>query len=141
MPRQARIFSDTGVYHIMMRGNDKGRIFLDDDDRRRFIFKLFEKASEENTDIYAYCLMSNHIHLLLYDKDCNIARLMKRINVSFAYHFNKKYKRVGHLFQDRYKSVTVGNDAYLLTALRYIHQNPQKAGLPALVWTSYGSLI
>lgn len=141
MPRQARIHSDTGIYHVMMRGNDKRKIFLDDDDRRRFIFKLFEKASEENTDIYAYCLMSNHIHLLLYDKDCNIARLMKRINVSFAYHFNKKYKRVGHLFQGRFISENVDSNDHLLAAVRYIHNNPVKAGIASspenYLWSTY----
>ena len=145
MPRQARIFSDTGVYHIMMRGNDKGRIFLDDDDRRRFISTLFEKASEENTDIYAYCLMSNHVHLLLHDKEYNITRLMKRINVSFSYHFNKKYKRVGHLFQDRFVSEIIDNNDYLLAAVRYIHNNPVTAGIVSspekYLWSSYNDYI
>lgn len=145
MPRQARMYSDTGIYHVMMRGNDKRRIFLDDDDRRRFIFTLFEKASEENTDIYAYCLMNNHVHLLLHEKDFNIARLMKRINVSFAYHFNKKYKRVGHLFQDRFISEIVDNNDYLLAAVRYIHNNPVKAGIVSspekYLWSSYNDYI
>ena len=145
MPRQARIFSVRGVYHIMMRGNDKRRIFLDDDDRRRFIFTLFEKTSEENADIYAYCLMNNHVHLLLHEKEYNIARLMKRINVSIAYHFNKKYKRVGHLFQDRFISEIVDNNDYLLAAVRYIHNNPVKAGIVSspekYLWSSYNDYI
>ncbi len=145
MPRQARMFSDTGIYHIMIRGNEKRKIFLDDEDRRRFISTLFEKAPEENTDIYAYCLMSNHVHLLLHDEYYNIARLMKRINVSFVYYFNKKYKRVGHLFQDRFKSEIVCNDDYLLAAVRYIHNNPVKAGLvnspERYLWSSYNDYI
>jgi len=145
MPRQARIYSDTGIYHVMIRGNDKQKIFLEDEDRRRFISTLFEKALEENIDIYAYCLMNNHVHLLLHEEDCNIARLMKRINVSFAYYFNKKYKRVGHLFQDRFKSEIVDNDGYLLAAVRYIHNNPVKAGIvnspEKYSWSSYNDYI
>lgn len=141
MPRQARIYSETGIYHIMTRGNEKKKIFLDDEDRRHFIYTLFEKASEEESDIYAYCLMDNHVHLLLHEDGVNIARLMKRINVSFVYYFNKKYKRVGHLFQDRYRSEVVDNEDYLLAAVRYIHNNPVKAGIVSLPeeywWSSY----
>lgn len=129
----------------MLRGNDKRTIFIDNEDRKRFISTLFEKAAEENIRIYAYCLMSNHVHLLLHEKDANIARLMKRINVSFVYYFNKKYKRVGHLFQDRFKSEIVDNDNYLLAAVRYIHNNPAKAGMVSLpekyLWSSYNDYI
>lgn len=145
MPRQARMYSDTGIYHIMMRGNDKRNIFLDNDDRSHFITTLFKKASEENADIYAYCLMKNHVHLLLCEQDCNIARLMKRINVSTAYHFNKKYKRVGHLFQGRFVSEIVDSDDYLLAAVRYIHNNPVNAGIVSspgkYLWSSYNDYI
>ncbi len=142
MPRQARIYSDTGIYHIMIRGNEKKKIFLDDEDKRCFVHKLFEKVSEEKSEIYAYCLMDNHVHLLLCE-DCNIdmARLMKKINVSFVYYFNKKYKRVGHLFQDRFKSEVVDSDDYLLAAVRYIHNNPVIAGIVCspekYKWSSY----
>lgn len=145
MPRQARIYSETGIYHIMLRGNEKRKIFLDDEDRKRFVYTLFEKASEEKSNIYAYCLMDNHVHLLLYEHSANIARLMKRINVSFVYYFNKKYKRVGHLFQDRYKSEIVDNEYYLLAAVRYIHNNPVKAGIVSCPeqywWSSYCDYI
>jgi REP element-mobilizing transposase RayT len=145
MPRQARIYSETGIYHIMLRGNEKRIIFLDDEDRKRFIYTLFVKAYEEKSDIYAYCLMDNHVHLLLHEDGANIARLMKRINVSFVYYFNKKYKRVGHLFQDRYKSEIVDNEYYLLAAVRYIHNNPVKAGIVSCpeeyLWSSYCDYI
>lgn len=141
MPRQARIYSETGIYHIMMRGNEKKKIFLDDEDRLRFIHILFEKANEEESEIYAYCLMDNHVHLLLHKKGTDLARLMKRINVSFVYYFNKKYKRVGHLFQDRFKSEIIDNEDYLLSAIRYIHNNPVKAGIvispEKFWWSSY----
>lgn len=145
MPRQARTHSDTDIYHIMIRGNEKKNIFLDDEDRRRFINSLFEKACEENSEIYAYCLMDNHVHILLHEDYSNIARLMKRVNVSFVYYFNKKYKRIGHLFQDRYKSEVVDNEDYLLAAVRYIHNNPVKAGIVSSPekywWSSYYDYI
>ncbi len=145
MPRQARTYSDTGIYHIMIRGNEKKKIFLDDDDRRYFIGVLFDKLDEEKAEIYAYCLMDNHVHLLLQKSSYEIARLMKRINVSFVYYFNKKYKRVGHLFQDRFKSEVVDNENYLLAAVRYIHNNPVKAGIvkspEKYWWSSYYDYI
>ena len=106
---------------------------------------MFEKASEEKSDIYAYCLMDNHVHLLLHEEGTDIARLMKRINVSFVYYFNKKYKRVGHLFQDRFKSENVDSEDYLLAAVRYIHNNPVKAGIvnspEKYLWSSYYDYI
>ncbi len=145
MPRQARAYSDTGIYHIMIRGNEKKKIFLDDEDRRYFIGVLFDKLNEEKAEIYAYCLMDNHVHLLLQKDSYGIARLMKRINVSFVYYFNKKYKRVGHLFQDRFKSEIVDNENYLLAAARYIHNNPIKAGIvkspQKYWWSSYYDYI
>lgn len=145
MPRQARFYNEAGIYHIMMRGNEKKKIFLDNDDRKRFITTLFEIVKEEETDIYAYCLMDNHVHLLLHEEPEDIARLMKRINVSFASYFNKKYKRVGHLFQDRFKSECVDSIDYLLAAVRYIHNNPLNAGIVSSPekyrWSSYYDYI
>ena len=104
--------------------------------------RLLKKVKgEDNYDIFAYCLMSNHIHLLLRQGKDNLDRLMKRITVSYVYYFNKKYQRVGHLFQDRYMSEAVEDDAYVLAAARYIHNNPVKAGITASAedyqWSSY----
>lgn len=141
MPRQARTHCDTGVYHVMIRGNERKKIFLDNEDRKRFVRILFDKSDEEKAEIYAFCLMDNHVHLLIQKEHFEIAKLMQRINVSFAYYFNKKYKRIGHLFQDRFKSEIVENDDYLLAAVRYIHNNPVKAGMvksPEMYfWSSY----
>lgn len=141
MARLPRIHSASAVYHIMLRGNEKHAIFLDDEDRIRFLDTLKIKKEENKFELYAYCLMDNHVHLLLNEKDSPIARIMKCINVSYAIYFNKKYNRVGHLFQDRFRSEAIDQDSYLLSAARYIHNNPVKAGIiespEKYKWSSY----
>ena len=100
-----------------------------------------KKNKDRKFDIYAYCLMDNHVHLLINEGDDEIGKIMKRINISYAYYFNKKYGRIGHLFQDRFKSEGIDSDAYLLSVVRYIHNNPVKAGLVKNIeeykWSSY----
>lgn len=141
MPRYARKLSANGIYHIMLRGNEKKEIFMDDEDRLRFLYTLQRMKSKVEYCIYAYCLMNNHIHLLLGEKTDKIQRSMKRICVSYAYYFNYKYSRIGHLFQDRFKSENIDGDAYLTTCTRYIHNNPVKAGLVEMAgnynWSSF----
>jgi putative transposase len=129
MPRQMRKLSESKIYHVMIRGNEKKDIFLDDEDRARFLFTIREKNKEKKWHIYAYCLMSNHVHLLINEGTDAISVIMQRINISYAYYFNKKYKRVGHLLQDRYRSENIEDDSYLLAAARYIHNNPVKGGM------------
>lgn len=145
MPRQSRLHSMSGVYHIMMRGNEKKDIFIDNEDRYKFIDILLNKKFVSGYSLYAYCLMSNHIHLVMKENDENLALCLKRINVSYAYYFNKKYIRVGHLFQDRFKSECIDSEEYLLSAIRYIHNNPVKAKVAAMPydypWSSYNSYI
>lgn len=145
MPRYARITSSTNIYHIMVRGNERKEIFLDDDDRTRFLDTIQKMKGFNNYDIYAYCLMSNHAHLLIREGKDSIQRSMKRISVSYVYYFNKKYGRVGHLFQDRYRSEAVEEESYILSAARYIHNNPVKAGIAAKAedykWSSYRHYI
>lgn len=127
MPRCARRKSETGVYHIMIRGINKEKIFIDDEDCRRFLKILKDCKEISKFKLYAYCLMGNHVHLLLQEGDENIDLIVKRIGSRYVYWFNTKYQRIGHLFQDRYKSEPVDNDEYFLSALRYIHCNPVKA--------------
>lgn len=129
MPRQSRKPSSSQIYHVMVRGNEKKDIFLDDVDRARFLDILRNKKREAEYLLYAYCLMGNHVHLLVKEEGQKIAQVMRRINVSYAFYFNQKYNRTGHVFQDRYKSEPVDTEGYLLTVLRYIHNNPVKAGL------------
>ncbi|MHB8918486.1 MAG: REP-associated tyrosine transposase, partial [Desulfocucumaceae bacterium] len=141
MPRVSRKLSKTGIYHVMLRGNERRKIFLCDEDRKRFIDILREKGREKEFSVLAYCLMDNHVHLLISEGKDQINRVMKRIGVSYVYYFNKKYKRTGHLFQDRFKSEPIKDDRHLLAAVRYIQNNPVKANMveePAQYqWSSY----
>lgn len=141
MPRHQRILSKTGTYHVMMRGNEKKNLFLDEEDKQRFLETLFAKKIEAGFSLLAYCLMDNHVHLVIQEGEESLATIMKRINASYAYYFNQKYKRVGHLFQDRFKSETIDDERYLMAVTRYIHNNPVKAGIGEkpedYKWSSY----
>ena len=96
----------------------------------QFYLRMLEKYSRETgVAVCAYCLMENHTHLLLYDKEKKIPEFMKKTGIRYSYYFNQKYERVGHLFQGRYRSEPVENEAYLITVTRYILNNPQKAGV------------
>jgi len=145
MPRQSRRLSKSKVYHVMIRGNEGKKIFLDDDDRTRFIETLRDKNKENKFSVYAYCLMDNHVHLVISEGADTISKIMQRINISYAYYFNKKYGRKGHLFQDRFKSEVIESDDYLLAAIRYVHNNPVKAKIviqpSAYKWSSYNCYV
>jgi len=125
--RLQRKYSNTGCYHIMLRGNERKKIFLDDGDRLKFIDILHKKQSETNLSFYAYCLMDNHVHLVLRENNNEISLIMKGIATSYAMYFNIKYGRVGHVFQDRFKSEAVEDERYLMAVIRYVHHNPIKA--------------
>jgi putative transposase len=141
MPRQSRRLSKSKIYHVMERGNEKKAIFLDDEDKQRFMTILSLKNENNGYSVYAYCLMDNHVHLVIDERQDSVSRIMKSINISYAGYFNRKYSRVGHLFQDRFKSEPVEDDRYLLAVIRYIHQNPVKAGIVKHAknykWSSY----
>lgn len=141
MPRRARERSGTGIYHVMARGINKQIIFKDNEDYGKFIGAIDNYKDICGYKIYAFCLMKNHIHLLIKEGREGLGIVFRRIGASFVYWYNRKHKRVGHLFQDRYKSEAVENDKYFLTVLRYIHQNPVKAGIVDNIakyqWSSY----
>ena len=142
MGRKNRQISATDRYHIILRGVNKQDIFLDDSDKERFLETLKRYCSELDAKIIVYCLMNNHVHLLAYVPN-SPDRLMKKVASSYVYYFNHKYDRTGHLFQERYKSEPVQSDSYLLTAARYILQNPMKAGIcktQNYSWSSWNSL-
>ena len=145
MPRQQRDKSNTGYYHIMIKGNDRKDIFIDDQDKMYFIEILKTKKENNRYGLIAFCIMDNHAHLLLQEREEDIANIMKRINISYVFYFNKKYKKTGHLFQDRYRSEKIEDDSYLLMATRYIHKNPVKAGIVKKAekykWSSYKGYI
>ncbi|MPW26890.1 transposase [Alkalibaculum sp. M08DMB] len=145
MSRQARKKSSTGIYHIMVRGINNENIFLEDEDKEKYIDLLRKMKEVTAINIYGYCIMDSHLHLLVKEGEEYIGDTMKRIGVSYVYWYNKKYKRKGHLFQDRYKSQVVENDIYLISLLRYIHQNPIKAKIVDKIedyrWSSYNVYI
>ena len=127
----------------MIRGNERRNIFRDDEDRYRLMDTLYEKKQGDKFYLHAFCLMDNHIHLLISEGIEDIALVMKRITVSYVHYFNKKYNRIGHLFQDRFRSEAIEEDRYILSLTRYIHQNPVKANLVKTAseysWSSYNS--
>ncbi len=127
IPRRPRQQSETGIYHVMLRGTNRQSIFHDDSDRIRFLETLKRYKAGNAYLVLGWCLMGNHVHLLLREGERDLADSMKRIGVSYVWHYNRKYNAVGHLFQDRYKSEAIESDPYLLTVIRYIHQNPVKA--------------
>ena len=129
MPRQARKKSESGIYHVMLRGINQQQIFEDSEDCDKFIQILQECKAVSGFKLFAYCLMGNHIHLLIKPEKEPLEQVFKRIGGRYVYWYNVKYQRVGHLFQDRFKSEPVEDDSYFLTVIRYIHQNPVKAGL------------
>lgn len=140
MPRQARQRSDSGYLHLIVRGIGKQFLFEEREDYTFFLSALRRYCGETGVRVLAYCLMENHVHLLVRDSEGCTPQLMKKIGVTYAQYFNRKYERSGHLFQDRYRSEAVEDESYLLAVFRYILNNPQKAGLGPVAdyeWSSY----
>jgi REP element-mobilizing transposase RayT len=134
----------------MLRGINRQDIFEEQEDYQQFLIRLQNLVDpiDDNGEhipsyfhVYAYCLMSNHVHLLLRERTESISVSLKRLTVSYAAYYNKRYQRVGHLFQDRFKSEPVNDIEYFVTLLRYIHQNPVKAGIcvkaEEYIWSSW----
>lgn len=128
MPRQPRQLSDSGIYHVMLRGVNRDAIFLEEDDYERFLRTLALVKAASGCKVLAYCLMTNHAHLVLMTTDEPIGAVMKRLGVRYVHWFNRKYGRVGHLFQSRFRSIPVENDSYLATLIGYVWNNPVVAG-------------
>ncbi len=140
MARIARELSENGYQHVIIRGIGKQILFEDDWDYKYFISLMQRFSEETGVKICAYCLMDNHVHMLIHDNDKNISLFMKKLGVAYAGFFNHKYERTGHLFQDRFKSEIVYDELYFLTVLRYILRNPEKAGVcrtENFRWSSY----
>jgi REP element-mobilizing transposase RayT len=112
-----------------MRGIEQGVIFRDDDDRKAFMSRMGDLAKSSGTGIYAYALMSNHVHILLKSGSMGLSTFMRRLLSGYAQYFNLRHHRVGHLFQNRYKSIICQEDAYFEKLVAYIHLNPLKAGI------------
>lgn len=145
MPRTARQRSKTGIYHVMVRGIDKRNIFLAPEDYEKFLDSINKAKEKSEFTLLAYCLMTNHVHLLIKEGNEEIGDSIRRINVSYAQYHNRKHGRTGHLFQNRFQSEVVNDDNYLMVVVRYIHKNPIKAGIVANMldykWSSFKNYI
>ena len=129
MPRKSRIDAPGALHHIIVRGIERRKIFLDDTDRNNFLDRIEGIITETKTACYAWALIPNHFHLLLRTGQVSIATIMRRLLTGHAGFFNKRHRRTGHLFQNRYKSILCQEDTYLLELVRYIHLNPLRARL------------
>ena len=148
MPRQPRFDIPGLLQHVIVRGIERRNIFRTNTDRRDFIERLSRLLVETDTDCYAWALIPNHFHLLLKPKGCELKHFMRRLLTGYAVNFNKRHRRSGHLFQNRYKSIVCEEDAYLLELIRYIHLNPLRAGLvknledlARFPWCGHGVLL
>lgn len=144
MPRASRRKSETNVYHVILRGNNKQEIFLDEKDYKKFLKEIKNTKEKYGYELYAYCLMTNHVHLVIYDKEENLSKIMQSLEVTYSAYFSKKYEKVGHLFQNRFLSKPVETSEYLMQVCRYVHQNPVKAGISSVdnyKWSSYKEYI
>ena len=140
MPRQARRKSHSGVYHCMLRGINKQDIFFDEGDYSEFQNIIRKTKKIFFFKLYSYVLMPNHIHLEIKVEHQRLSPIIHSMATSYANYFNKKYERVGHLFANRFQSKNVEDSYYILNLIRYIHQNPQKAGISEVdkySWSSY----
>lgn len=116
----------TKTYHILMRGINKQDIFIDNQDKCKFLNELKKSKEEYKYHIYGYVLMTNHVHLVILDKYDKLSELIHKISMKYAMYFNRKYNRVGHVFQNRFKSICIDSEEYLKNLIRYIHRNPEK---------------
>ena len=143
MPRKPRILSSTGIYHIILRSVNQHIIFEEDSDYQKFLFVLSDCVKKYDVQIYAYCLMDNHIHLLIYSAPDDLSSFFQSLGTRFVRWYNSKYSRSGHLFQERFYSVAVENNNSFLSALVYIHNNPVKANIirypSEYCWSSFNA--
>lgn len=134
-----------GFHHVINRGVERREVFIDKEDYDDFLTLLCQQCVKYEVDVHSYCLMNNHYHLLIETHQENLSKFMRAINAQYAAYFNRKYKRVGHLWQGRFKSWFVTDEAYLYTLIKYIEYNPLKAkminDLSAYQYSSYNSFI
>ena len=145
MSRPLRLEFPDALYHITSRGDRREDIYEDDGDRVEYLNTLASVISQFNWVCYAYCLMSNHYHLLIQTPDGNLSKGMRQLNGVYTQYYNRRHRKIGHLYQGRYKAILVDQDSYLLELSRYIVLNPVKAGMVKQVgrwpWSSYQAMI
>jgi len=145
MARPVRIEYPGAVYHIITRGNNRQSIFRDDHDRKKYLERLAYYCEEKEVHLLSYCLLTNHVHLLLETPKGNLSRMMQPFQTSYTVYFNKRHGRSGHVFEQRYKAFVVDKDNYLLQVSRYIHLNPVASKLvqrpQEYKWSSYRAYV
>lgn len=124
VPRCARVKSSDSIYHIMCRSISDVKLFRKDSDKDKYLFLISKYQTKHEFKVYAYCIMDTHVHLIIDSNGADISKIMHGINQCYSQYFNLKYKRHGHVFQDRFKSKIIMDDNYLITASAYIHNNP-----------------
>jgi len=129
MARPLRVEYESALYHVMARGNRREPIYEEDTDREHFLELLGESCRRFNWICYAYCLMGNHYHLMIETPDANLSKGMRHLNGVYTQAFNRCHRRVGHVFQGRYKAILVEADSYLMELSRYVVLNPVRAGM------------
>jgi putative transposase len=143
MARKPRIEYEGAFYHVITRGNQRQRVFKGDDDFQKYVNFLAFYKERYKYSLYAYVLMSNHVHLLIETRTIPLSKILQGINQSYTMYFNRKNKTVGHLFQGRYKAILCDKDAYLLSLIKYIHLNPVRAKIAKAAgeyrWSSHRS--
>lgn len=141
MPRPPRINLPELVYHLIARGDNGELVFAEERDYQTYLTLLERYRRTFALELYAFCLMPNHVHLLLKTRTANLSQFMQRLQTRYSQFFNRRYSRVGHVFQGRFKALLVNKEAYLLELIRYIHMNPVRAGLVRTPqdypWSSY----
>jgi len=148
MPRQARLDAPGTLHHVIVRGLERGAIVKDDTDREAFVSRLGTLAQATGNTIYAWALLPDHAHLLLRSGGAGLPCMMRRLLTGYAVTFNRRHKRVGHLFQNRYKSIVCEEETYFRELVRYIHLNPVRAGLVAALpaldrypWAGHATVV
>ena len=129
MARRPRVFAAGLLYHVIVRGNQRQKTFLSNQDYQAYLARLAKYQRRYGVLIYAYCLMPNHVHMLLESSNEPLSRFMQGLQQSYTQYFNHVHRKVGHLFQGRYKAIVCEKEGYLLTLIRYIHLNPVRARL------------
>lgn len=144
MPRQPRVHFPGAIFHVIVRGNNQQPVFLNDDDKFRYLNRIEFYQQKFPFQIFAYVLMSNHAHLIIQVQDHQLAQIMQGIQQSYTHYYNRKYDCSGHVFQQRYKALLCQKDDYLLALIKYIHLNPVRAGItsgPDYQWSSHSYYI
>ena len=144
MTRPIREFSNSNLYHIIIKGNNDSLIFYDDMDRNVFLDRINLTKEEFKYKVYAYCLMSNHIHMVIDVSKENLSKAIQSLTIRYVSYFNKKYDQKGTFVQGRFKSKNIENQRYFLEVCRYVHRNPEKAGIEKTSqynWSSYREYV